>query len=89
MLPDELRIDASQVVLTTGSQQLLSLVCEVLLDPGDICLVADPTYFVFLGNLNGVGAEAVGVAADEDGMRTDALEAALRAARGGRPAATA
>jgi 2-aminoadipate transaminase len=71
-------IDTSRVVLTTGSQQLLSLACEVLLDPGDICLVADPTYFVFLGNLNGVGAEAVGVAADDDGMRTDALETALQ-----------
>jgi len=74
----DLGIDLSQVVLTTGSQQLLSLVCEVLLDEGDICLVADPTYFVFIGNLNGVGAEAVGVAADDDGMRTDALEGALQ-----------
>ncbi|MBL8849748.1 MAG: PLP-dependent aminotransferase family protein [Planctomycetaceae bacterium] len=76
--PDQLGFDTARVVLTTGSQQLLSLACEVLLDPGDICLVADPTYFVFLGNLQGVGAEAVGVAADDDGMRTDALEAALR-----------
>lgn len=73
----DLGIDTSQLVLTTGSQQLLSLVCEVLLDPGDICLVTDPTYFVFIGNLNGVGAEAVGVASDEHGLRTDALEAAL------------
>src|SRR5262249_5739057 len=40
-------IDPAQVVLTTGSQQLLSLVGEILLDPDDICLVAAPTYFVF------------------------------------------
>lgn len=73
----DLPVDVRQVVLTTGSQQLLSLACEVLLDPGDICLVADPTYFVFLGNLNGVGAEAIGIASDADGMRTDALNATL------------
>lgn len=73
----DLGIEASQVVLTTGSQQLLSIVCEILLDPGDICLVAGPTYFVFVGNLNGVGAEAVSVPADEHGMRTDDLEVAL------------
>lgn len=76
--PVELGVDPSQVILTTGSQQLLSLVCEVLLDPGDICLVAGPTYFVFVGNLNGVGAEAIAVPADGAGMRTDALEQTLR-----------
>lgn len=74
---DSLGIDLDQIVLTTGSQQLLSLVCEVLFDPGDICLVAGPTYFVFAGNLEGVGARPVTVAADEEGMRPDALEAAL------------
>jgi 2-aminoadipate transaminase len=74
----ELPATAAQFVLTTGSQQLLSLLCEVLLDPGDICLVADPTYFVFIGNLNGVGATPVGVPADEEGVKTDELEACLR-----------
>lgn len=38
--PHDLGVTASQFVVTTGSQQLLSLVCEILLDPGDICLVA-------------------------------------------------
>jgi 2-aminoadipate transaminase len=75
---DELGITSKQIVLTTGSQQLLSLVCEVLLDPGDICLISGPTYFVFCGNLDGVGAEPVVVPSDEYGMKTDALEAALQ-----------
>lgn len=73
----ELRIDIDQLVLTTGSQQLLSLIGEVLLDPGDIALVAAPTYFVFLGTLNGIGARIVSISADDDGMRMDALEAEL------------
>ncbi len=75
--PDDPRLSPQRVVLTTGSQQLLSLVAEVLFDPGDICLVAAPTYFVFLGVLDGVGARAVPVATDENGMQADALEAEL------------
>ncbi len=74
---DELDISPEQLILTTGSQQLLSLVAEVLLDPGDIVLVAAPTYFAFLGILNGVGARTIPVAADADGMCTRALEAEL------------
>ena len=69
--------DTDQLLLTTGSQQFLSLVGEILLDPGDICLVASPTYFVFLGVLDGLGAQAIPVATDEDGMRMDALETEL------------
>ena len=65
------------LILTTGSQQLLSLVCEVLFDPGDICLVAAPTYFVFLGTLSGVGARAISIDSDEQGMKIDSLEEEL------------
>ncbi|MCA9025800.1 MAG: PLP-dependent aminotransferase family protein [Planctomycetaceae bacterium] len=72
-----LGIDRNRLILTTGSQQLLSLVCEVLLDPGDICLVAGPTYFVFLGNLHGVGARTVTVHTDDDGMCPQSLDAQL------------
>lgn len=74
---EDLGIEADSLILTTGSQQLLSLVAEMLLDPGDICLVAAPTYFVFLGVLEGVGARIVPVETDEDGMRMDALESVL------------
>jgi 2-aminoadipate transaminase len=73
----ELGLDPNQLVLTTGSQQLLSVVGEILLDPGDICLVAAPTYFVFLGVLNGLGARAIPIPADENGMPTDRLEREL------------
>ncbi len=75
---DQLGIGRDQVVVTTGSQQFLSLVGEVLLDPGDICLVAAPTYFVFLSVLAGLGATAITIETDSDGMRTDALETQLQ-----------
>lgn len=76
---DDLGISPDQLILTTGSQQFLSLVSDVLLDPGDICLVAAPTYFVYLGVLNGLGACTIPVTTDQDGMCTDALEAQLEA----------
>ena len=74
---DDLGIDVDQMILTTGSQQFLSLIGEILLDPGDICLVAAPTYFVFLGLLAGLGAEAIRIDTDDNGMCPDALDAEL------------
>jgi len=74
---DELGIGSDQLVLSTGSQQMLALLCEATLDPGDICLIADPTYYVMLGTVTGLGARAVAVEADEDGLRIDSLERSL------------
>ena len=71
-------VTADEIVCTTGSQQLLALLADALLDPGDICLVAAPTYFVFLGVLEGVGARAIALPADEHGMQMDALTAELQ-----------
>lgn len=75
--PDQAPITADQIVCTTGSQQLLSITSEILLDPGDICMVAGPTYFVFAGNLVGVGAKPLTVRTDEQGMDPVALDLAL------------
>lgn len=66
-----------RLVVTTGSAQLLYLVTEALLDPGDIVLVEAPTYFVFLGVLETRGARAIGIEIDEGGMRLDVLESTL------------
>jgi 2-aminoadipate transaminase len=68
----------SQLFLTTGSQQLLALLAQALFNPGDICLVAAPTYFVFLGVLQAVGASIVPVQSDQHGMCPVALRAALQ-----------
>ncbi len=51
---------ADDVVVTSGSQQLLYLVSEVLCDPGDVVLVEDPTYFVYLGIVEAMGIRAAG-----------------------------
>ena len=64
--PESISLD--NLMLTTGSQQLLCLAAQAVFEPDDICLVAAPTYFVFMGVLDAVGAKAVPVHADEDGM---------------------
>lgn len=63
-----------RTVITTGSAQLIYLVCEALLDEGDIVLVESPTYFVFLGPVETRGARAIRIPIDDEGMRLEALE---------------
>ena len=72
-------VDPNNMVITSGSQQLLFLITDVLIDAGDIVLVEDPTYFVYMGVLEGAGAVTLGVATDDDGMLPEALEERLAA----------
>jgi 2-aminoadipate transaminase len=69
--------ELERVVLAAGSNQILYLLAEALLDPGDIVLCEAPTYFVFAGIVRGRGARAIGVTCDASGMDIGALEAQL------------
>jgi 2-aminoadipate transaminase len=69
----ESSLTIDQLVITAGSNQLLYLVLETLLDPGDIVLCAAPTYLVFLGAMANLGARAIGVATDSQGIMPAAL----------------
>jgi len=75
--PSRLGLGSEHVVVTSGSQQLLYLVSDMLVDPGDIVIVSAPSYFVYLGTLENLGARAVSIPMDADGMRTDLLEERL------------
>lgn len=77
VMPQELSLTADDVVVTTGSQQLLYLLGELLLDPGDLVITEAPSYFVFQGTLTSLGARTLAVPMDEHGMDTNALEALL------------
>ncbi|MCB1123214.1 MAG: aminotransferase class I/II-fold pyridoxal phosphate-dependent enzyme, partial [Verrucomicrobiae bacterium] len=62
------------VLLSNGSQQALYLAVQVLCNPGDIVLVENPSYFVFLELLKGQGVQAVGMPVDaEDEIDAEAL----------------
>ena len=69
---------SSNVVITTGSQQALDLIGKLLINPGDQILVEEPTYLGALQAWNAYQAEYVGVECDNNGLRTDLLESALR-----------
>ncbi|OPX25109.1 MAG: hypothetical protein B1H04_00670 [Planctomycetales bacterium 4484_123] len=75
--PEQLGIGPHNVVVSSGSQQLLYIITDVLVDPGDIVIAEWPGYFVYTGVLASTGAEVRCVEMDEDGMRIDALAAAL------------
>jgi len=65
------------VIITGGSQQLLYMTLEALCDEGDIILVEDPTYFVFLSILQSRGIKARGVKLERDGIDLAHLEEVL------------
>ena len=71
--PAAASLSIDQVVVTAGSNQLIHLVLESLLDPGDIVLCAAPTYLVFLGLVSNLGGRAIGVPTDSQGMIPSAL----------------
>ena len=68
----------SRVMITGGSQQLLYMTVEALCDEGDIVLVEDPTYFVFLSILQSRGLGARGIRLERDGLNLAHLEAVLQ-----------
>jgi 2-aminoadipate transaminase len=75
--PGDLSVDATDVVVTTGSQQLLYLITELLLNPGDLVIAEAPSYFVYQGTLTSAGVRTLTVPIDEQGLNTDALEELL------------
>jgi 2-aminoadipate transaminase len=66
-----------RLMITGGSQQLLYMTLEALCDEGDIVLVEDPTYFVFLSILQSRGIRARGVKLERDGIDLANLEKVL------------
>ena len=77
-------MNAERMIITSGSQQLLYMVTEALCDPGDIVLVEDPSYFVYLGILQSHGVRTRGVRMESDGLDLKQLEEILtRLQRGG------
>lgn len=74
-------IDAKleNVMVTTGSEQAIDLVGKAFVNPGDTVLVEEPTYLCALDVFRSYGANFVSVPMDDDGMKMDALEEALKA----------
>ena len=76
-----LAVDASQVLITTGSQQGLDLVGKALIDAGSKVAVESPTYLGALQAFTSYEPEFVAVECDDEGPLPDALARSAAAAR--------
>ncbi len=72
MLPDP-----EDVIVTTGGQQAIDLICKVLVDPGDVVICEAPTYPGAIPVFCSYQAETIQIECDEDGMRVEELERVL------------
>ncbi len=72
-----IHVNCDNLLITSGSQQALDLLGKIFINRGDRIVVEAPTYLGALQAWNAYGAEYVTVPLDQDGMDTDALEAAL------------
>ncbi len=69
--------DPEDLIVTTGGQQAIDLMCKALLDPGDVVVAEAPTYPGAVPVFCSYEAETVQVEMDEVGMRIDLLEETL------------
>lgn len=71
--------EGDSVVITAGAQQAIETCAKILCNDGDVIICEDPS---FIGSLNAfrcTGVKLVGIPMDDDGMKMDELEAALKA----------
>jgi 2-aminoadipate transaminase len=70
-------IDPSEVIVTTGGQQVIDLVCKTLIDPGDVIVAEAPTYPGAIPTFSAYQANVEQIEIDSDGMPIDVLESTL------------
>jgi len=71
-------LDLDNVIISTASQQGLSLVAQVFINPGDTVIVEEPSYLGALQACVSMQAEFCSVPLDQDGMQMDVLEDRLK-----------
>ena len=71
-------IDLDNVIVSTASQQGLSLVAQVFVNPGDTVIVEEPSYLGAIQAFASMQAKFCTVPLDKDGMQMDILEDRLK-----------
>ena len=77
MAAEGMEVEPEDLLVTTGGQQVIDLVCKTLIDPGDVVVAEAPTYPGAVPAFVSYQADVVQIEMDEDGMRIDVLEAEL------------
>lgn len=75
------------ILITNGSSQAITLICDVLCDPGDVIISEQPIWLGAVRMLPSTGAEIRTIPVDQEGTDTAALERELKqlASEGRRP----
>jgi 2-aminoadipate transaminase len=77
MAEEGMDVGEDELLVTTGGQQVIDLVCKTLIDPGDVIVAEGPTYPGAVPTFGAYEADVVQIEMDADGMRVDLLEQAL------------
>jgi 2-aminoadipate transaminase len=77
MAAEGMRVEPEDVMVTTGGQQVIDLVCKTLIDPGDVVVAEAPTYPGAVPVFHAYQADVVQIEMDADGLRVDSLEETL------------
>lgn len=74
-------IRPEEMVIASGSQQIMDMLSRVLIDPGDVIVVEAPTYPGALHTFRNAGARFALVPCDAEGMRVDLLDEVIAVCR--------
>ena len=77
MAAEGMRVDRDDLVVTTGGQQVIDLVCKTLIDPGDVIIAEGPTYPGAVPTFSAYQADVVQIDMDAEGMKVDVMEETL------------
>jgi 2-aminoadipate transaminase len=77
MAAEGTQVDPADLIVTTGGQQVLDLVCKTLIDPGDAIVAEAPTYPGAVPTFSAYQADVVQIEMDGDGMPIEELETTL------------
>jgi 2-aminoadipate transaminase len=77
MAEEGMDVGTDEILVTTGGQQVIDLVCKTLIDPGDVIVAEGPTYPGAVPTFGAYEADVVQIEMDADGMRVDVLEETL------------
>lgn len=67
----------SEIMITSGAQQGIDLIARAFINPGDIVLIEEPSFFPAIRSFRSMGAKLMAVPMEEDGMDVDILEQLL------------
>jgi GntR family transcriptional regulator/MocR family aminotransferase len=73
-----LQTSADNVLITSGSQQAIAMITQMLVNPGEVILVESPTYGVGLDLFRALRLKIVGIPTDKHGMQVEKLEKVLQ-----------